>query len=71
MDIIGLTKWAWAKLNKTVHSVFSCLYWAGLYWPQYWQPITEELNEQPRPITGFKICCERGEEEQQNGPSDL
>ena len=47
--LFASVKWAWAELNKTVHSVYmSSAVCTVLYsylappWPQYCQPITED-----------------------------
>jgi hypothetical protein len=67
--LIFFGKWAWAELNKTVHSVYmSSAVCTVLYsymappWPQYCQPMRAEqyiLYEPHQPITGFKIRDER------------
>ena len=47
--LFATVKWAWAELNKTVHSVYmlsavcTVLYsYLAPPWPQYCQPITED-----------------------------
>ena len=45
MEVICSAKWAWAKMNNTVHSTVHMISWLTQKWPQYCQQIPEDMGK--------------------------